>query len=210
MTCGSCGAGTLKDEVVPAQHFLGINIASCRVRPPALVPTGTLTVELSGHLLALPLCRPRFTAAAATDGVHTWGGKALLQVDGRAQFAEVAILRLFEEAGWEGRWIETYGKRKLMPSYWRAWLPQGPHAQVEVPIEEPWVNEKLHAIAAANGHTFSGCWDVVAWKEGRLLFAEAKLTRKERFRSTQLRWMEAGLKCGMKDEDFLVVEWSIA
>lgn len=46
-------------------------------------------------------------------------------------------------------------------------------AQEHVPIEEAWVNERLHAIAAANGNTYSGCWDVVVWNGDRLVFAES-------------------------------------
>ena len=134
----------------------------------------------------------------------------MLHVDDRAQFAEVAILRLFEEAGWQGRWVESYGKPNMSPGHWRAWHPNGPSAQLQEPIKETWVNEKLHAIATANGQSFAGCWDVVAWKDGRLVFAEAKLSKKDRMRPTQLRWLEAGLKCGVGVDDFLVVEWELA
>lgn len=175
--------------------------------PEHLQPTDVIPLTVGTTEVQVPVCRPRFTPAPVTTGVHTFGGKDLLLVDGHAQFAEVAILRCFEEAGWEGRWVETYGRRKLSPGLWRAWQPEGPHAQVEVPITEPWVNERLHDIAAANGHTFAGCWDVVAWREGRLIFAESKKQRKDRIRGTQVRWLEAALRCGLKPEDFLVVEW---
>lgn len=142
--------------------------------------------------------------------MHSFGGKDLLLVDGRPQFAEVAILRLFEEAGWQGRWVETYGKPALAPALWRAWHPYGPRAQTHVPIEEAWVNERLRAIVAANGNSYSGCWDVVAWKEDRLVFAESKKAKKDRMRSTQWRWMVAAMECGCALEDFLIVEWSLA
>ena len=178
--------------------------------PPLLTPIATLAIELNGSIVAIPLCRPSFTAYPDPTGVHSFGGKQLLDVDGRPQFAEVAILRMFEAAGWQGRWVETYGNRKLMPGLWRAWQPEGPHAQVQVPIAVQWVNEKLHAIAFANRSTFAGCWDVVAWKDGRLVFAEGKLARKDSMRSTQLRWVEAALTCGLRLEDFLIVEWTCA
>lgn len=145
----------------------------------------------------------------ATDGVHNFGSKTLLEVDGHAQFAEVAILRLFEAASWEGRWVETYGKPALQPGLWRAWHLDGPSAQVQRPIEEAWVNERLRAIAVANGNSYNGCWDVVVWKEDRLVFAESKRKGKDRIRATQLRWLEAALKCGCAVEDFLVVEWDV-
>lgn len=176
--------------------------------PTALTPSNTLSVTLPEGPIALPLCRAQFTRAAVTDGVHTFGGKTLLEVDGRAQFAEVAILLLFEEAGWQGRWLETYPYRKN-PRHWRAWNGAGPNEQTHVPIEEDWVRERLFAIAAANGGYFSGCWDVVAWKDGRLVFADAKEAKKDRLRPSQLRWVAAAVECGSAVEDFLVVEWSL-
>ncbi len=177
--------------------------------PPTLQPTDHLPLTLGGHTHLIPLCRPTFTAAPHTDGVDTFGGKDLLLVDGRPQFAEVAILRAFQAAGWQGRWLETYGKGKMTPGLWNAWHPAGPRAQEHLPIAEAWVNERLHAIAAANGNTFSGCWDVVAWKNDRLVFAESKKQKKDRMRGTQLRWLEAALRCGCSVEDFLVVEWEL-
>jgi hypothetical protein len=71
------------------------------------------------------------------------------------------------------------------------------------------VNERLHAMATANGNTFSGCWDVVAWKNDRLVFAESKKAKNDRMRGTQLKWLEAALRCGCSVEDFLVVEWGL-
>lgn len=181
--------------------------------PAALKPAEHLAVKHGDAHYHIPLCRTTFTSASNIEGIHTFGGKDLLLVDGRPQFAEVAILRLFQAAGWQGRWLETYGHGKLTPGLWDAWHPAGPQAQVHVPIEAVWVNEKLHAIAMANGGTFSGCWDVVAWSRtaagnDRLVFAESKKRSKDTMRGTQLRWLEAALKCGMRVEDFVVVEWS--
>ncbi|QQR86654.1 MAG: hypothetical protein IPJ76_00070 [Flavobacteriales bacterium] len=158
---------------------------------------------------AVAVHRAEFTKAIAAEDVHTFGGKDLVLVDDRAQFAEVAILRAFEAEGWEGRWLETYGKPAMKPALWREWKLEGPAAQEHVSIEVPWVIERLHAIAVANGNTYAGCWDVVAWKEGRLVFAESKKQKKDRLRGTQLRWLEAALTCGMTVEDFLMVEWRL-
>lgn len=142
--------------------------------------------------------------------MHTFGNKPLLQVDGRAQFAEVAILRLFEEAGWQGRWVETYAKPNMRPGFWRTWDPGGPNAQVHVPIPEAWVNDRLERIAVANGNSFSGCWDVVAWKDDRLVFAESKRAKQDALRSTQMRWRDAALQSGCNENDLVVVEWQLA
>ena len=39
---------------------------------------------------------------------------------------------------------------------------------------------------------------------------ESKKRKKDRMRGTQLRWLEAALRCGCAVGDFLVVEWSHA
>ena len=180
--------------------------------PADLTPTDHLVLTTASGAVKVPVCRPAFQLWTGSP-VHTFGGKDLLDVDGRAQFAEVAILRLFEQVGWQGRWVETYGKGKMTPGLWRDWHPDGPRAQVHHPIEATWVNERLHAIALAKGNSFSGCWDVVAWArnavgDDRLVFAECKKAKHDRLRPTQLRWLEAAILCGMNAEDFLVVEWS--
>ncbi len=172
--------------------------------PEALRTTGTLS--LGTH--RVPRAFHFFTPYPADVSVHTFGGKDLLLVDDRPQFAEVAILRLFL-GGLTGRWVETYGKPAMAPALWRAWHPGGVRSQTHVPIEQAWVNERLRAIARANGNSFSGCWDVVAWKNDRLVFAESKRAKRDRLRNTQVRWLEAAMGCGCGVEDFVVVEWAL-
>ena len=48
---------------------------------------------------------------------------------------------------------------------------------------------------------------MVAWRDGRLVFAQSKKAGKDNLRSTQLRWVEAAMRCGVSAEEFLVVEW---
>lgn len=175
-----------------------------------MLPTEHIQLRIVEAHVPIPLCRPHFTLYTGSELPHTFGGKGLLDVDSRAQFAEVAILRAFEADGWQSRWLETYGKGKLTPGLWNAWHPDGPSAQIHLPIAEAWVNERLASIAAANNNSYSGCWDVVAWKDHRLVFAESKKQKKDRMRGTQLRWLEAALSVGCSVQDFLVVEWTAA
>ncbi|MCU0318452.1 MAG: hypothetical protein MUE88_00020 [Flavobacteriales bacterium] len=51
--------------------------------PPTLQPTDHLPLTVSGHTHHIPRCHPTFTAAPQMHGVHTFGGKDLLLVDGR-------------------------------------------------------------------------------------------------------------------------------
>jgi len=175
--------------------------------PNSLKATDQLHITLGEKVECIPLCRPLFNSWTG-ETVDRFGNKDLLLVDGKPQFAEVAILRAFENEGWKGRWTEVYGHMHA-PAFWREWKAGGPGAQEHIPIAEAWVNEKLQAIAKANGGNYAGCWDVVAWRGERLVFAEAKLQKKDKMRDTQFRWLEAALQCGCAMEDFLVVEWCI-
>ena len=65
----------------------------------------------------------------------------------------------------------------------------------------------LNSIATANGNSFSGCWDVIGWKNDKIIFAESKRTKKDSVRSTQNNWLMAGLKSGLSLNNFLIVQW---
>lgn len=65
----------------------------------------------------------------------------------------------------------------------------------------------LREIAALNGGNFSGCWDVLAWKGDRIIFAESKRSKRDKINKNQIRWLKVSLCYGLKPENFLVVEW---
>ena len=83
--------------------------------PAGLRATDVLQVPHQGRVHTRPRCHRSFPAAPATPGVHRFGNKPLVLVDGRPQFAEFAILRLFEAAGWEGRWVITWQHGRNLP-----------------------------------------------------------------------------------------------
>lgn len=43
-----------------------------------------------------------------------------------------------------------------------------------------------------------------------LVFAESKKRTRDEMRGTQVRWLEAALRCGCSVADFQVVEWELA
>lgn len=139
---------------------------------------------------------------------HLWG-KPLLNVRGKPAFAEVAIMELFINDGWEARWIETYGRGNLNPFFLKGWKDDKYRNQDNYPITEKWVSDLLDNMALLNGNSFSGCWDVVAWKCEMIIFAESKRLRKDSIRQTQINWLEAGLKSGLNENNFLVVQWEL-
>jgi hypothetical protein len=139
--------------------------------------------------------------------VNTFGGKPALEWFGSPCFAEVVILREFLQAGWSGRWVETYSAPLMQPRFLTDWSSGGIKSTISHAITESRVAALLDSIAQANGHTYWGAWDVVAWNGDRVVFAEAKHRGRDRLRSTQLRWMAAALEQGLPVDAFLVVEW---
>ncbi|MBL0035361.1 MAG: hypothetical protein IPP26_06225 [Flavobacteriales bacterium] len=70
--------------------------------PAALAVVADLPVESPTTTWRIHVARPTFTAYRGMETVDSFGGKDLLLVDGRPQFAEVAILRAFKAAGLGG------------------------------------------------------------------------------------------------------------
>ncbi|HWD48961.1 MAG TPA: hypothetical protein VG309_03500 [Rhizomicrobium sp.] len=114
-------------------------------------------------------------------------------------FAELAILRIFKSENWDGRWIDSYG-RKYRVGYWKD--------DTVVPLPEA-QDKYLDRIRNAAGQK-GGCFDVFCWRDGDVVFAEAKRKGKDRIRGSQRRWVEAALHLGVAADQLLIVEWIIA
>ena len=78
--------------------------------PPQLQPAGKTEVHLpSGSTAMLPVCRPAFSWWTGAPIPFDYGKKPVLEHQGEPCFAELMILRLLNESGWEGAWVATYG-----------------------------------------------------------------------------------------------------
>jgi len=161
----------------------------------------------SGATALVPKYEPTFKKWGGPLLNNTFGGKAVLDVSGSPAFAELAIAELFRRAGFSARWAETYGRGSRLPKFMLSWNDTSYGEQDDCPIGECWVMDALRRIAELNGGSYSGCWDVIAWKGDRLVFAESKRSKKDRIRDSQRHWLEAGLKSGLAPGNFLVVEW---
>lgn len=126
----------------------------------------------------------------------TYNGKPILEFDGKIAFAELVILRIFEQAGWEGRWIGSYRNKSLV-GYW------GNNVTKDLPPKQRIVLDSIRAKAGING----GCSVVFCWRDETVLFVEAKWKAHDTIRASQLRWLEAALDEDLPLESFLVVEW---
>jgi hypothetical protein len=135
----------------------------------------------------------RFTGITLVD---TYGGKPIvLDSNGRTTFAELAILRDFEAAGWRGVWVDSYRGRLLTD-----W----PEVRGELDRTAARVFDRISQRRQGKS------WDVVVSCGERVLFVESKRAAKDAIRDTQLRWLEAALDLRLTPDDFLLVEWSFA
>jgi hypothetical protein len=51
-----------------------------------------------------------------------------------------------------------------------------------------------------------GCWDVFAWRATDFVFAEAKLTDRDKIRESQRAWLDFALQVGLLPSAFLIIE----
>lgn len=162
--------------------------------PDQLQPNGLERITLpTGVTIEVPKATPTFTAWAGPVPEDTYNGKAILQSHGRPAFAELVILRAFQDHGWDGVWIDTY-RKKFRTGYWgvepRRILPTG------CPVVVPQLLE-----------TWSGAWDVCCWRGNQVVFAESKRRGRDQIRDSQRRFLAKALEAGIPAERFLMVEW---
>ena len=176
--------------------------------PDVFIPTSFEDFTIRDSLIKVPKCLVRFEKWEGVPVKNTFGGKAVVGLDGKPMFAEMAIAKTFIAAGWQARWIETYGKSNIQPICLSDWKDDTYKSQVHDAINDEKILAMLAGIVAIN-KGYSGCWDVLAWKGDKVLFAESKRKGKDRMRDTQRGWLAACLEYGMKEDDLLVVEWDM-
>jgi hypothetical protein len=154
----------------------------------------------------LPMVSLTFTPWTESRLEHGFGNKPLVNHRGEGMFAELAICCIAKKADWDARWVCTYGARRDGPRYLTSWSDVSLDEQQEVPLDQ-YQDALLAKIATENHGSYSGCWDVLAWKGERTLFIEAKHDGKDHIRTTQLQWRWAALRAGLTPESFVVAQW---
>lgn len=177
--------------------------------PKTLIPDSIEIFKIEDEEYQIPKSNVSFPNWAGMLIKNTFGGKTLLNVDSKPSFAELAIVGLFVKEAWKARWVCTYGRGKRNPLFLKEWKDENLKNQGNSPIEEVWVVDLLNKIALLNNNSFSGCWDVIAWKDNKIVFAESKRRKKDSIRQTQINWLQAGLKSGLSEKNFLVVQWDL-
>ena len=174
---------------------------------PFLRPTGERVDSVPSVFLRFPMWRG---AAFADDlGKKT---AAMIDLDGEHLFPELAILRLLERDGWEGRWIHTTPSGEIT-RYITEWRDVPRQEQRSRPIQDDGARALLYAIADRSGNRYGGCWSVFAWRESSYAFFEAKRQNakdKEKLKSAPEAWVRAALSLReqlMSARDFALVQW---
>ncbi|MEY2412443.1 MAG: hypothetical protein QOD84_1049 [Acidobacteriaceae bacterium] len=159
------------------------------------VPPQLFTLS-SGKSVEVAKCYlefPRWNGLPISD---TYGGKAVMESDGEAVFAEIGILRLLQRKGFDGVWVDTFlGRLRQSIAPLTRDLPAD-------------IREVYRRIVDLNKGR-QGCWDILAWKGDKIVFVECKRKNEDRIRITQTGWLEASLAAGIALDCFMVCEWDI-
>lgn len=125
---------------------------------------------------------------------RTYTSKPLVTVDDRPMFGELAIVEWLAKDGWSALWVDAFHGQK----FWRAM----PH--VSDPVTPPTHVEDLYRRIARRKGSPSGCFDVVAWNQERVIWLEYKGPR-DRPNCNEPCWIEAAIGAGVRDVDLFFV-----
>lgn len=171
------------------------------ILPLELNPTNTMTVSLpSGATVDLPVCHPTFSKWSGELPNFDYGKKPIVDYKEKGIFAELVILGLLNESGWDGVWVETYGGihfLKDMPTSWKL----SPH-HISIPPDK----EALLQNIWKTGKT-TACFDVFVWRDNEILFCEGKHKNKDKLTNAQTKFIEGALVCGVSMQSLMIVEW---
>ena len=140
--------------------------------PKYLTPSEFEVFKIGEQIFEVPKCILKFEKWDGEPVKETFGGKVIIKINEKPMFAELAIMQYFIADGWESRWIETYGKSKMEPICLSEWVDDKYKNQIHNPITNGSIQTLLNSIATANGNSFSGCWDVIGWKNDKIIFTE--------------------------------------
>lgn len=170
--------------------------------PNELRPTEAIEILLpNGTTVSLPICHPVFSLWNGPPVKFDYGKKPILNYKSEAYFAELVILRILLEYGWDGVWVETYGGTHYLRTMPNEWKLKSEH--VSIPADKKELLQKIRKTAK-----ITACFDVFAWHDDQILFCEAKQISKDKLTIPQQRFIEGALACGIFPKSLLIVEWT--
>ena len=163
----------------------------------SLIETTATTLTLpSGSVIDVPTCHLYFApwkGEPSLAPIYNRNPKPVVNLHGTPMFAELVVLRLLETFGWSGVWLDSYRRRALV-----TW--GDPPMSVELPAAQAQVLDRVPEKW--------GTWDIFAWRDSNVLFADVKRKHKDRSTSAQKRWLEAALAAGFQPTQFALMEWT--
>lgn len=153
----------------------------------------------SGKIVSVPKYEISFSLWDGDAIKDSDGNKQVLKYKGSPLFAELVVLNILKDNGWDGVWVDSYRK------YFRISMPGDLKEKYELPQIPAKLFKKI-----TNQTGFKGCWDVFAWKGNEFLFVECKRKGKDKIRDSQLVWLETCLRHKMSLSSFLLVEWALS
>lgn len=155
-------------------------------------------VAADGELLTLPKYHFTFEPWPEPHGFETYGGKKLLKYNNEPLFAELLVLRLLEQEGYKGVWVDTYRNK-----FWQ----RLPHFGFPVTPNQKLLDayEQIYQI---KGGRRSGCFDVMAYRDDHFVFAELKRQNEDSIRPSQIEWLQAARASRLENPDFIIAEWT--
>lgn len=153
---------------------------------------------LSGKQILIQKYFLNFNQWKGTPILNSYGNKAVIDWNGEPLFAELVVLRLFQSNGWEGVWVDSYRRK------YRVGLPD-----IVSPINlSAEYEELINTIRTKTGRS-GGCWDILLWKDSKILFIELKRRKKDSIQDSQKLWLEYSLAYGLLPSNFALIEWEL-
>jgi hypothetical protein len=177
--------------------------------PKSFIPNAVEPISAKNGVIEVPNVQLTFKPWTGEPLADTWGGKATIDYGGVPMFAELALMHIAIDDGWNARWLETYSMKHGVPFQFMAWTGRPLEQKESELIADARQLRLLESVAAANG-TYYGCWDVIVWHNDRTIFIESKRHKADKIRDTQVRWLESGLAAGLNPDDFLIAQWDFA
>lgn len=170
--------------------------------------TGRMVQDVAGAFVRLP----RWEGAPFVDDFGRKAG-GMIEMAGEQVLAEIAVLRLLEGAGWEGRWVNTVGAKGEVWKFLTRWENVPREEQRNRVIEEPEPRRLLGRIAARARKRYAGSWDVFAWRGDEVCFLQVKRGApkpSDTVAAAQIDWLHTALLLGderVRRDSFGVVGW---
>lgn len=100
--------------------------------PKGFLPDHNETLVVDNIRVGIPAINLTFNRWKGKTIQNTFGGKPIVEYQGSAIFAELALTRMAINDGWSARWVETFGSRGTMPYYFTDWLDAPLKLQISI------------------------------------------------------------------------------